>query len=79
MINNAIISSRLEPLLNVMDARANVEIFIKRENGSELLRGNKLYNLLADDEFIGKYRDYSVFGLTVMLGVTTILIGGGEQ
>ena len=74
MINNAIISSRLEPLLNVMDARANVEIFIKRENGSELLRGNKLYNLLADDEFIGKYGSCKVIGLSVGLGVTSILI-----
>ena len=77
MNNNAIINTRLEDLFEIMDARANVNIFKKTEDGKEeLLRSNKLYRLLADNEFIGNCSIYNarVIGLSVALGVTSILI-----
>lgn len=75
MNNNAIINTRFEVFLSVLDARANVDIFIAKPDGKqELLRANKLYNLLSDSELIGKYGSYKVIGLSVTLGVTSILI-----
>lgn len=76
-MKNATILSTLEALLNVMDARANVNIFKATADGKEeLLRSNKLYNLLADNEFIGNRSIYNarVIGLSITLGVTSILI-----
>lgn len=76
MKNNAIINTRLEGILNVMDARANVDIFAQRGDKQELLRSNKLFVLLADNEFIGNRSIYNakVIGLNVTLGVVSILI-----
>lgn len=75
MKNNENIGATLEELLNVMDARANVNIFKDLGNNKdELLRSNKIYNLIADPEFIGNYGSYDVIGLCVTLGVVSILI-----
>lgn len=74
MTNETFILTRLNDLFDVMDPRANVEIFRQIKDGNELLRANKLYNLLADAEFIGKYRSYKVIGLNITLGVVKILI-----
>lgn len=77
MENNAIINTRLEDLFDIMDARANVNIFRTTADGKEeLLRSNKLFRLLADNEFIGDRSIYNarVIGLTVALGVASILI-----
>ena len=74
-MKNATILSTLERLLNFMDARASVDIFRQfSDGGQELLRGNKVYNLIADPEFIGKYGSYKVIGLSVTLGVASILV-----
>ena len=77
MKNNATILTRLEGLFEVMDPRARVNIFIQRKDGKEeLLRSNKLYIILADNEFIGDRSIYNarVIGLSITLGVTSILI-----
>lgn len=75
MKNNKNIGATLEELLNVMDARANVNIFKDLGNcKDELLRSNKIYNLISDPEFIGKYGSYKVIGLSIALGVASILI-----
>ena len=75
MENNAIINTRLEELLGVMDPRAYVNIFKKTEDGKdELLRSTNLFRLLADDEFIGKYGSYKIIGLTIVLLHTNLLI-----
>ena len=78
MNNNAIINTRLEELFKVLDPRASVTIFKKAEdNKEELLSSTILYRLLSDDEFIGKYGDYKVIGLTVVVGRTSLLIKEG--
>ena len=77
MKNNAHINARLEDLFEILDARAHVSIFKKTDDGKEeILRSNKLYRLLADNEFIGNRAIYNarVIGLTVSFGVTSILI-----
>lgn len=74
-MKNATIISTLEGLLNFMDARASVDVFRQfSDGGQELLRGNKIYNLISDPVFIGKYGSYKVIGLSVTLGVTSILV-----
>lgn len=71
MKNNAIINGRLKDLLNILDARASVDIFTSE---TELLIHANVYELLANDEFMRKYgRNYYVNGLTVGL-TTSILI-----
>ena len=78
MNNNAIINTRLEELFKVLDPRAYLTIFKKTEDSKEeLLRSTDLYRLLSDDEFIGKYGDYKVIGLTVVVGRTSLLIKEG--
>lgn len=75
MKNNAVISARLEGLLEALDARSYLTIFNKREDGKEeLLRSTPIYRLLADEEFIGNFKEYKVIGLTVILGHVNILI-----
>lgn len=76
MENNAIINTRLEDLFEIMDARANVNIFRLKDGKQELLRSNKLFRILADNEFIGNRSIYNarVIGLSITLGETSILI-----
>lgn len=76
MENNAIINVKLGYFLNVIDARVNVDVFRLKDGKQELLRSNKLFRLLADNEFIGDRSIYNarVIGLSVTLGVTSILI-----
>ena len=75
MNNNAVINARLEGLLAVLDARSNLTIFTKREDGKEaLLRSTPIYRLLADEEFLGKYNGAKVVGLAITLGQISILI-----
>ena len=75
MKNNAIVNTRLEDLLNVMDARANVNIFNKELSLDErLIRSEKLYYLIADGEVLSQFGSFKVIGLSVALGVASILI-----
>ena len=78
MNNNAIINTRLEELFKILDPRLYLTIFKKTEDSKEeLLRSTNLYNLLSDVEFIGKYGDYKVIGLTIVVGHTSLLIKEG--
>lgn len=70
MENNAIMNGRLKDLLNILDARAQVDIFTSETNRIATAR---VYILLADSEFMRTYGRYEVTGLTVGLS-TSILI-----
>jgi hypothetical protein len=77
MGNNAVINSTLEELLGVMDARANVNIFRQLKDGKqELLRSNKIYNIISDQEFFRAHNvcEAKVIGLLVSFGFASILI-----
>lgn len=74
MKNNAFINTRLEDLLSIADARANVTIYVTKDGKESLLRDNKIFKIISDECFIGSYGSYEVVGLTVILGVMTILI-----
>ena len=71
MTNNAIISGFLSDLLNILDARTWVDIFLCEGEGKQsILRSARVYELLANDEFMQTYgRYYKVVGLT--LGMST--------
>lgn len=74
-MKNAYIFATLEELFYVLDARKSVTIFrATGENTQELLRETYLYNLLGDDDFLGKYRSYQVKGLSTCLASISILI-----
>ena len=75
MEKNANITATLDSLLNVLDAKANVDIFREIENGQEGVRGTKLYNLLSDPEFMSKYGSHKVIGLSVnvLTGISILI------
>ena len=71
MKNNAIINARLKDLLEVLDMRATVNIFINEKNS---IRYAEVYELAADKEFIKTYGDRAVIGFIRVINVTNIMI-----
>lgn len=73
MENNATIRMRLKDLLNVLDARAYVTIFVSdKEKVSK--ESVNVYELLADKDFMTTYGNYNVAGLISFAIDTNILI-----
>ena len=78
MNNNAIITTTLEDLLNIMDARAYITIYIKSEKG-ELAQGSmKVYELLTRYELMEKWGRCHVVGLSTFGNCASILIKSEE-
>ena len=74
MEKNATINSRLKDLLDVMDARATVNIFIEREDGKhKSLVFCRVYEVFSSPDFNRKYKNCEVVGLCCGL-TTNILI-----
>ena len=72
MENNGIINIRLVELLNILDARANICIFT--EVGKPALKECKVFELLADRDFLKDHKNTEVRGLVSFINVTNILI-----
>ena len=73
MENNAIINSRLKDLLDVMDARIHINIFIYEGAGQKCIMAAEVYKILCMPSFMDKYKNFEVVGLNLGL-VTNILI-----
>ena len=75
-MTNAIINGfRLKDLLNILDARANVTIFTGITTEDKVSEDAvKVYELLANEEFIKTYGKRDVTGLVSFMNVTHILI-----
>ena len=77
MEKNATINSRLKDLLDVMDARATVNIFVEYEGGNQVsICFRKIYEVISEPELMRKYKNYEVIGLCCGL-TTNILIKEG--
>lgn len=76
MKNNAHISIKLADLLEILDARKTINIFISEK---ESVKFGYVYEVLTDKDFIKVYGDKSVIGISGILSYTSILIGGAEQ
>lgn len=76
MNNNALINGfRLMDLLNILDARTNVTVFTGITADDRVSKDAvKVYELLADKEFIKDYGKRDVKGLVSFINVTNILI-----
>lgn len=78
MTLNGYIYTTLHSLLEVLDARAYVCIFLNKENpqinSGALIREGILYNLLADQEFMDTYAAYTISGISITLGKVNIQI-----
>lgn len=76
MNNNAFINGfRLMDLLNILDARTNVTVFTGITADDKVSKDAvKVYELLADKEFINDYGKRDVKGLVSFINVTNILI-----
>ena len=74
MGKNAIIASRLNDLLEVMDARTPVNIFVEDKDGRRTrIAFIKVYEFLSSPVLMKKYKDCVVVGLSCGLA-TNILI-----
>lgn len=75
-MKNAIINGfRLKDLLNILDARANVTIFTGITTEDKVSKDAvKVYELLADKDFMNNYGKKDVTGLVSFMNVTHILI-----
>lgn len=76
MKNNAHISIKLADLLEILDARKTINIFISEK---ESVKFGYVYEALTDKAFINAYGDKAVIGLSGIIGHINILIGGAEQ
>lgn len=73
MKNNANINSRLIDLLEVLDARATINIFVETDGVQKSVKYLKVYEFLSEPELMRKYKSFDVIGLQVGL-TTNILI-----
>lgn len=71
MKNNAHINITLADLLEILDARKTINIFISEK---ESVKFGLVYEVLTDKDFIKAYGDKSVIGITGIIGYTNILI-----
>lgn len=78
MTPNGYIYTRLQALLEVLDARAYVCIFLNTENPQinpgTLIREGILYNILADQAFMDTYDACTISGISITLGKVNIQI-----
>lgn len=68
MENNAIINIRFKDLLNILDARSIVTVYTGNRKEDIIKYSARVYELLADKEFIDTYGSYSVAGVIGLLG-----------
>lgn len=71
MENNAHINIKLLELLNGLDARKTINIFISEK---ESVKFGYVYEALVDRAFINAYGDKAVIGLSGIIGHINILI-----
>ena len=71
MKNNAHISIKLADLLEILDARKTINIFISEK---ESVKFGLVYEVLTDKDFIAAYGGKSVIGITGIIGYTNILL-----
>lgn len=74
MKNNAHISITLADILEILDARKTVNIFISEK---ESVKFGYVYEVLTDKDFISAYGDKSVIGISGIIGHINILIKEG--
>ena len=71
MKNNAHINITLADLLEVLDARKTVNIFISEKKS---VKFGLVYEVLTDKDFIAACGGKSVIGITGIIGYTYILL-----
>ena len=75
MNNNAIITTTLEDLLNIMDARAYISLFVKEDDVDKCTGPTiRVYELLTDSEKMSKWGAYRVISLSTFNNVAGVLI-----
>lgn len=68
------IISTFNRFIDMLDARANVNLFVLKEDGSnDVIASGKVYEILAD-ESLRKYSESVVVGISMSLNLMNILI-----
>ena len=74
MAENTIINTRLNDLLDILDLRSHITIFLEIEDGQKLIKADKICFIACDGAFMSYYGEFKVIGLTITLGNASILI-----
>ena len=65
----------VESLIEVLDARANIDIFVLKDDGTnERILSRKVYEVLNDTDFFNEYGRRCILGISRALNITNILI-----
>ena len=79
MAEGRIINTRLNDLLNVLDLRSYISIFLEIEDGQKLIKADKICFIACDGAFMSCYGEFKVIGLSITLGNASILIKEGNR
>ena len=75
MKNKAFILMRPERLLEIMDARQNLEVYlVKKDDSFTLIKSGLVYEFLTDEEFLKEYKDANIIGINSMISNTSLYI-----
>lgn len=83
-MKNATIKTTFGNLLEVLDAKAYIEIFEAKDFDTfvnpvyEHIKRGKVYSILSDSVFLAKYEYYRVTGVMVALGKISVSIVNNE-
>lgn len=75
MANNAFINATLKDMLEILEARSRVKVFL--EENERLMFDTVVYKLYDDYVLLRTYGDRRVIGITKGLNDTSLLIEGG--
>lgn len=75
MKNNAFINTTLGQLINNLDCRSYIFIFVGTSEDNKKLFQGKVYELLSKAEFYDEYNDQAVTGLTIepLTGISILI------
>lgn len=74
MNNNAIVNTNLGDLLDLLDARAIVNIFAGNKGDKCVKCNRRVYEVLGDEEFLKAYANRQVTGLLTLLNSISIMV-----
>lgn len=68
------VNGHFDDLLNCMDARKPITVFLQDNGAEKLLFHGLAYELLNDGEFLKKYSSFEINGVTFCFNSVSVLI-----
>lgn len=68
------VNGHLDDLLNCMDARKPITVFLQDNGAEKLLFNGLVYELLNDGDFLKNYSSFEIVGATFCFNTVSVLI-----